>query len=281
MVKPKLTSGGESEAAGIKKQRIEDLGEVVKRSYISNGVLVNYNVKRPAAPGVKQGVEDGDAIRNGDAVRKALDAVEVGSGEQARLGFIARNHEVRFTRKAFEQVEFLRRISEQGMLSGSVREIPAYFIGKKAEEGGKEFYLVSRVEVPPFNFRGDSTVPKPRLYEVELKPGEIFLGTFHTHPAGFEVPSAQDLDPNGILRSAYFWVKGQTDGLYMNGKPESEKDFDQWHFNIIAPKGDKWRVYEMDPGSYELLSDKYPVREVGFAPIEEMRELECTPRDLK
>ena len=280
-MKPKIISGGESEAAEAKKPAIKDLGEVVKRSYITGGVLVNYNVKRPAAPSVKQGAEDGDAVRNGDAVRKALNAVEIGSGEQARLGFIARNHEVRFTRKAFEQVEFLRRISENGMSGGSVREIPAYFIGKKVEEEGREFYLVSRVEVPPFNFRGDSTVPKPRLYEVELKPGEVFLGTFHTHPAGFEVPSALDLDQNGILRSAYFWVKGQTDGYYMNGKPESEKDFDQWHFNIIAPKGDTWRVYEMDPGAHELLSEKYPVSEVGLAPIKEMRELECKLRDLK
>ena len=252
--------------------------ETVKRSYSAGGGLVIYNVKLPEMPELKASREKADAVRNGDAVRKALEAVEVSGGESPRLGFIARNHEVRFTRKAYEQLEFLRKISEQGVAGDRVNEIPAYIIGRKGEEKGREHYLVTRIEMPPFNFYGDAVNAMPSLRDIVLQPGECFLGTFHTHPEGYSVLSALDITNNGIARFAYARPVGENDPDIMSG---DLKGADQWHFNIIAPKGDKWRIFEFDPDRYGRLSEKYPVGKVGLARIEEMRGLECTPRDLK
>ena len=257
-------------------------GESGAKHHAAGGVHMLYNVRRPQVPEIIEGGRsDADAVRNGDSVRKALDALEVSGAESPRLGFVARGHEIRFTRKAFEQVQFLREISESGMDAGDVREIPAYFFGRKAEEGGREHYAETHVEVPPFNSMGSYVVPKPRLHEVDLKPGEVFLGTFHTHPAGYDVFSAQDISGNGIARMTLVIEKNSQNAYFVNGEPENEKGIDQWHFNIIAPRGDRWRIFEMDPKGYDALAEKYPVGKVGLARIEEMRELECTPRDLK
>lgn len=229
-----------------------------------------YRVERPAIPRLSEEQTPEAAVANGEAVSAALAALKVEGEMEDRRSFTAGGKKIHFTREAYERIEFLRAISAEGVGGESVREIPAYLFGKEVSPGA---YVITKVHVPPFTFIDDTVKPMTHLAQVELEPGEVFLGTFHTHPGNDEswgVLSTKDIRIGGIAEHASFMIRGEDGRFYERYLDGTTGDIDQWCFDMIAPKFGTWQIYEHNREKLLEVSRQYPKE--GIAQAEALRQ---------
>ncbi len=161
------------------------------------------------------------------------------------------------------KLEMLKEISANQGIGGNAitLEIPADIWG--IEKDGE--ITTSHVFVPPFTCTESNVVPRMLelpLKKLVLKPGEKFVGRFHSHPGYHLEPTNTDL--NGLMRRQSYLVDKVADlGVNVDGanariidklapatKEFMEHDYD-WRMNIIAPVGRDWLVYPYDPELYD------------------------------
>jgi len=200
-------------------------------------------------PGIPR-LDENDAMANAAVLNAALARVpHPGLGAEGHLcGMRARSFavllqkrlsRVRFGARSVCQLRRLKEISQAqpGFGPHGLAEVPAFILGRRL--AGGDDVDVTRILVPPFRFGSDSlTFEAADLGPLE--PGELFLGTYHTHPEddlSQGVLSETDID---YMHSGFVDFAGDLGPL---DKPSAKLD---WLFDIVEPRDGDWNVYAHD-----------------------------------
>ncbi|HNN97197.1 MAG TPA: hypothetical protein PKI03_33240 [Pseudomonadota bacterium] len=198
---------------------------------------------------------------------------------------------VRFGARSVCQLRRLKAISaaQPGFGPRGLAEVAAFVLGRRLQGPVTQDAIVdvdvSRIVVPPFRF-GDATLTFTAADLGPLQPGELFIGTYHTHPEGDVsqgVLSETDID---YMRQAVIEFGGELAGealaptgtdLSANhaaepppssgsspsaaGSSESPPRLaplaiprSDWLFDIVDPREGDWNVYAHDGARLSELS---------------------------
>jgi proteasome lid subunit RPN8/RPN11 len=196
---------------------------------------------------------------------------------------------VRFGARSVCQLRRLKAISvaQPGFGPRGVAEVAAFVLGRRLQGPATSDAIVdvdvSRIVVPPFRF-GDATLTFTAADLGPLQPGELFIGTYHTHPEGDitqgvlsetdidymrqailefggellgETPAVVDLSANqptdaaraGPTRAAASGSPEIAAAPLPRSLPRSD-----WLFDIVDPKEGDWNVYAHDAARLSELS---------------------------
>lgn len=187
---------------------------------------------------------------------------------------------VRFGGRAVCQLRRLKEISvaQPGFGPRGVAEVAAFVIGRRLpvpRPGGQPIVDVdvSRILVPPFRF-GDATLTFAAADLGPLAEGEVFIGTYHTHPEGDVsqgVLSETDVDymrqaviefaagpaaPNPAPGECRIDAEAKvSDGGSSDCAAAAQGDRVDWLFDIVDPKEGDWNVYAHDRARLSELAD--------------------------
>jgi hypothetical protein len=154
---------------------------------------------------------------------------------------------VRFGARSVCQLQLLKQISvaQPGFGPRGVAEVAAFVLGRRlhSPDGPAVDVDVSRVVVPPFRF-GDATLTFAAADLGPLAAGELFIGTYHTHPESDitqGVLSETDLE---YMQRGFVDFAGQVGNLQPDAGRGSERL--DWLFDVVDPREGDWNVYAHD-----------------------------------
>jgi hypothetical protein len=132
---------------------------------------------------------------------------------------------------------------QPGFGRGGLAEVAAFLIGRKLGDADME---LSRVVVPPFRYTRD-TVTFEDADLGSLAPGEILIGTYHTHPDDDLSEGLLSVTDLTYMRIGHIDFHGAVGWL---AAPQGGLD---WIFDIVDPKEGGWNVYAHDADRLELV----------------------------
>lgn len=154
---------------------------------------------------------------------------------------------VRFGARSVCQLQLLKQISvaQPGFGPRGVAEVAAFVLGRRLHVPGQAAVDVdvTRIVVPPFRF-GDATLTFASADLGPLADGELFIGTYHTHPEGDitqGVLSETDLE---YMQRGFVDFAGQIGTLGADAGVRSGRL--DWLFDIVDPREGDWNVYAHD-----------------------------------
>lgn len=190
---------------------------------------------------------------------------------------------VRFGARSVCQLRRLKAISvaQPGFGPRGLAEVAAFILGRRLQGPVTSDAIVdvdvSRIVVPPFRF-GDATLTFTAADLGPLQPGELFIGTYHTHPEGDVTQGVLSETDIEYMRQAIIEFAGELAGeaapaalvdLSANqptdeAKPDAASPAatvpaaggrpappaassrSDWLFDIVDPKEGDWNVYAHD-----------------------------------
>lgn len=196
---------------------------------------------------------------------------------------------VRFGARSVCQLRRLKAISvaQPGFGPRGVAEVAAFILGRRLQGPVTDDAIVdvdvSRIVVPPFRF-GDATLTFTAADMGPLQPGELFIGTYHTHPEGDITQGVLSETDIEYMRQAIIEFGGElageaatpvtvdlaahqatnqvidagkpspsgigllAGGIGADPSPSRGSPRSDWLFDIVDPKEGDWNVYAHDAG---------------------------------
>ncbi len=183
-----------------------------------------------------------DPMANAAILADALDKGRVRGCSAAPRSFHVqlegRTRHVRVPSHVVCQLAMLKAISvgQPGFGARGLAEVAAFLLGRPSSEGSIE---LSRVVIPPFHFTRDSIT----FLDAELgplAPGELLVGTYHTHPDDDAVEGLLSVTDLRYMHQGHIDFHGQLGWL---SHPRGGLD---WVFDVVDPRDGVWNVFAHD-----------------------------------
>jgi hypothetical protein len=209
-----------------------------------------------------------DPMANAAILGEALETPAARTCASAPRSFLVRlngrTRRVRVPSRIVCQLAMLKEISiaQPGFGARGLAEVAAFLLGRPL--GDDTAIELSRVVIPPFHFTRD-TITFLDADLGPLRPGELLVGTYHTHP--------DDDVSEGLLSvtDLRFMRQGRIDFHGAIGWLDDPKPGLDWIFDIVDPREGAWNVFAHDTARLDIvrLSCAQP------------REPECRLDDLR
>jgi hypothetical protein len=219
------------------------------------------------APGVPR-LDPDDPMANAAVLAEALEASPARTCPAAPRSFVVhlsgRTRRVRVPSHVVCQLATLKAISiaQPGFGRRGLAELAAFLLGRPV--GDDSTIELGRIVIPPFHFTRD-TITFLDADLGPLEPGELLVGTYHTHPDDDLTEGLLSVTDLRYMRQGHIDFHGAVGWL---ARPTAGLD---WIFDIVDPREGAWNVFAHDPARLDIvrLSCAQP------------REPECRLEDLR